>query len=151
MPLCAYNRFENWDLAPSSTATGSVTMFFDNYKKSLYHCRVRSAGNPPIGWSLAERGCGGQQWLASAGSVKSNTVSTWSPFALSIISSTSPLSVKLTAFIAARQGEAAHMAWAMASERNSAYSEAEASPDGTAFRAVGRVTAQGDTAQRHDY
>lgn len=62
-----------------------------------------------------------------------------------------PLPVELMAFTAERRGESAYLTWATASEKNSAYFEAEASLDGTAFRPVSRVAAQGSTAQRHDY
>ena len=62
-----------------------------------------------------------------------------------------PLPVELGAFTAERRDEAAYLRWATASEKNSAYFEAEVSPDGTAFRSVGRVAAQGSTTQRHDY
>ena len=62
-----------------------------------------------------------------------------------------PLPVELRAFAAERQGEAARLSWATASETNSAYFEAEASVDGRAFRAVGRVTAQGTSPTPHAY
>jgi len=62
-----------------------------------------------------------------------------------------PLPVELRAFAAERRGDAAHLTWATASEKNSAYFEAEASLDGRAFRAVGRVAAQGSSAQPHAY
>ena len=62
-----------------------------------------------------------------------------------------PLPVELVAFAAERRGEAAYLSWTSASEKNSAYFEAEVSPDGTSFRPVGRVAAQGSTAQPHAY
>ena len=63
----------------------------------------------------------------------------------------SPLPVELVAFSAERQADAARLAWATASEKNSAYFEAEVSRDGSRFTALGRVAAQGNSAQRHDY
>ena len=150
-PLRAYNRFEYWDLAPVGTATGSVTIFFDTYKNPgiTAVAGLRVAHQSATAW--LNEGAAASSGTAAAGSVTSNAVSTWSPFALGSISSTNPLPVELLAFTATRQGEAARLVWATASEKNSAYFEAETSLDGTAFRAVGRVAAQGNTAQRHDY
>ena len=150
-PLRYYNRFEYWDLAPVGTATGSVTVYFDNYKNpgitAVADLRVahRSGG------AWLNEGAAASSGTAAAGSVTGNAVSTWSPFALGSIAATSPLPVELTAFAAERQGEAARLSWATASEKNSAYFEAEASPDGATFRAVGRVAAQGSSSQAHAY
>ena len=150
-PLLYYNRFEYWDLTPVGTATGSVTIFFDNYKNpgvtAVADLRVAHRSG---GFWLNE-GAAAISGTATAGSVTSNAVSTWSPFALGSIAGTSPLPVELLAFAAERQGTAARLSWATASEKNSAYFEAEVSPDGAAFRPVGRVAGQGNTAQRHDY
>ena len=62
-----------------------------------------------------------------------------------------PLPVELRAFAAERRGDAARLTWATASEKNSAYFEAEASLDGRAFRAVGRVAAQGSSPMPRAY
>ena len=150
-PLLAYNRFEYWDLTPLGTATGSVTIFFDNYKNpgitSVADLRVAHQS----GGAWLNEGAAASSGTATAGTVTSNAVSTWSPFALGSVAASSPLPVELLAFAAERQGDAARLSWATATEKNSAYFEVEASPDGTAFRAVGRVAAQGNSSQRHDY
>lgn len=88
-PLIAYNPLENWELTPLSTASGTVTMFWDAYKNvgilSVSDLKVahKSGGN----W--LNEGTTGTGTIA-AGSVTSNAVSTWSPFTLGSIGS-SPL------------------------------------------------------------
>ncbi|MGI4973884.1 MAG: T9SS type A sorting domain-containing protein [Janthinobacterium lividum] len=62
-----------------------------------------------------------------------------------------PLPVTLVQFSAARQGAAVRVAWATASEQNSAYFVVQRSSDGRAFADVQRVAAQGTTATHHDY
>jgi len=62
-----------------------------------------------------------------------------------------PLPVKLVQFTAVRQGTIVRVAWATASEQNSAYFVVQRSADGRTFANVQRVAAQGTTASRHDY
>lgn len=65
--------------------------------------------------------------------------------------SATPLPVELTEFSARRQGEGAHLRWATASEKNSAYFAVERSADGRTFAHRGRVAAHGSTARPHAY
>ncbi len=67
------------------------------------------------------------------------------------LSGQAPLPVELIAFSATRQGEAVQVAWATASEKNSAYFAVERSADGRAFREMARVDALGSSTARHDY
>ncbi|HEX8656213.1 MAG TPA: T9SS type A sorting domain-containing protein, partial [Hymenobacter sp.] len=62
-----------------------------------------------------------------------------------------PLPVTLVKFLAARQGTAVRVAWATASEQNSAYFVVQRSADGRTFRDLQRVAAQGNSTSRHDY
>ncbi|AMR28385.1 hypothetical protein A0257_15665 [Hymenobacter psoromatis] len=62
-----------------------------------------------------------------------------------------PLPVKLVQFTAVRQGSAVRVAWATASEQNSAYFVVQRSADGRTFADQQRVAAQGTTTSRHDY
>ncbi|TFZ65964.1 T9SS type A sorting domain-containing protein [Hymenobacter sp. UV11] len=62
-----------------------------------------------------------------------------------------PLPVKLMQFSAVRQGSTVRVAWATASEQNSAYFVVQRSTDGRTFADVQRVAAQGTTTNRHDY
>ena len=66
---------------------------------------------------------------------------------------TGPLPVVLTSFAVSRAADAAaHVAWATASERNSAYFVVERTTDPQAgFAAIGRVAAAGTSATGHAY
>ena len=67
------------------------------------------------------------------------------------LSGSAPLPVTLISFSATRQGEAVQVAWATASEKNSAYFAVERSADGRAFGEIARVDALGSSTARHDY
>jgi hypothetical protein len=91
------------------------------------------------------------QGSAASASARSFTANVSQLGVLTVSNSSQPLPVELVAFTAERQGTAGRLSWATASEKNSAYFEVEASPDGSAFRSLGRVAAHGSTSLRHDY
>lgn len=62
-----------------------------------------------------------------------------------------PLPVKLMQFSAVRQGSAVRVAWATASEQNSAYFLVQRSADGRTFSDLQRVAIQGNSTSRRDY
>ena len=62
-----------------------------------------------------------------------------------------PLPVELVAFAAERRGDAAHLRWRTASERNNDYFGVEVSPDGRAFRQFARVAGQGTASTPTNY
>lgn len=59
--------------------------------------------------------------------------------------------MELVRFDAKAAGRVAHLTWATASERNSAWFVMERSADGRDFRALGRVAAAGTTTAPHTY
>ena len=67
------------------------------------------------------------------------------------ISSASPLPVELTRFSATPQANNVNLAWATASEKNSAYFEVQRSAAGEAYATIGKVAAQGSSTIAHDY
>ncbi|HAK78025.1 MAG TPA: hypothetical protein DCM71_14220, partial [Runella sp.] len=81
--LTSYNTQEHWDISPLSTATGAVTIHWDDYKTptltdvSLVKVAHKSGAN----W-LNQGGTG--TGTTSTGSVTSSSVSTWSPFTLGL-------------------------------------------------------------------
>ena len=63
-----------------------------------------------------------------------------------------PLPVELTAFTAVAQGPGTvRLAWATATERNSARFEVERSPDGRGFTRIGTVAAAGSSRRPRTY
>jgi len=67
------------------------------------------------------------------------------------LTGTAPLPVVLLSFSASRQGSAVRVAWATASEQNSAYFLVQRSADGRTFETVEKVAALGTSFSRHDY
>jgi fibronectin-binding autotransporter adhesin len=62
-----------------------------------------------------------------------------------------PLPVSLLSFTAVRQGASVRVAWATASEKNSAYFVVQRSADGRTFENIQQVAAQGNSIIRRDY
>ncbi len=90
-PLIAYNTYENWEITPLSTATGTVTIYWDTIKnEGIFNVSDLKVAHKTGGSWLNEGGTG--TGTVSAGSLTSNAISTWSPFTLgSIVNSTLPL------------------------------------------------------------
>jgi hypothetical protein len=89
--LIAYNSLEHWDIAPLTTATGTVTMFWDAYKNGGIVNVTDLKVAHKVGTNWLNEGTTGTGTIGS-GSVTSNAISSWSPFTLgSIINSTLPL------------------------------------------------------------
>ncbi len=125
--------------------------------------RVAKASSPGGPWSTA----GGAGVFSPAdprgyttSAAASNLINSTSFFALASTNKVDnpltgtppvPLPVTLVQFAAARQGTAVRVAWATASEQNSAYFVVQRSADGRTFADLQRVAAQGTTASRHDY
>ncbi|MDB5269519.1 MAG: hypothetical protein JWP58_2559 [Hymenobacter sp.] len=82
----------------------------------------------------------------TANSLGANTVSA----ALGVPSG-NPLPVELMTFTATAKGRAVALAWATASEKNSAAFEVERSLDGNAFARIGTVAAAGSSSTPHNY
>ena len=114
-PLASYNTQEHWDISPLSTATGTVTIFWDDYKTptltnvSLVKVAHKSSGN----W-LNESGTATGN--ASTGSVTSSSLSTWSPFTLGIVGAALPIS--WLSFTGEAVDKTNVLSWATASEVN---------------------------------
>jgi hypothetical protein len=83
---------------------------------------------------------GGASWFVSELAVPDH----FSEFYLT--GSSGPLPVELTSFTAAAEGPAVRLAWATASEKNSARFDIERSADGKAFARIGEQQAQGTQA-----
>jgi fibronectin-binding autotransporter adhesin len=67
------------------------------------------------------------------------------------LTSTVPLPVELLQFTATPKGSAVQLAWATASEKNSAHFLVQRSADGRKFADVVRVEAVGNSSERHNY
>jgi hypothetical protein len=135
-PLASYNTQEHWDISPLSTATGTVTVYWDDYKTpvlttiNLLKVAHKSSGN----W-LNESGTATGN--TSAGSVTSSSLSTWSPFTLGITSA--PLPISWLSFTGEAVANTHVLSWATASEKNNSHFDIERSTDGNTFHNIGQV------------
>ena len=146
--LVSYNKLEYWDIAPLSTATGTVTIFWDEQKivgiTNVAHLKVAhlTGGN----W-LNEGGTG--IGTNAAGSVTSNSISTWSPFTLGSINAASTLPIQfLSATGNLNTQKQATITWEV-QETNVAKYSIEKSTDGSTFNAIGITRSKGDG--KNDY
>lgn len=140
-PLVAYNKAEYWDLLPVSTATSTVTIYYD---------QVVSPGMINSTSDLKIAHLSGGNWLdeggtatgtISAGNITSNAVSTWSPFTLGSTSLASPLPVILTGFSGLLVNNTAQLNWEVTNEVSLRAYGVEKSCSGSDYTTIGEVTA----------
>lgn len=150
--LEAYNSQEYWDISPFGTATGKVTLFYDDYKNAS----ITSSSNVNV-FKVAHKTSGG--WLneggivsgtINAGSVTSAVLSSWSPFTLGAISE-SALPVTLASFNVTKQENAALLVWSTTSEVNSEKFDIQRSVDGKNWLVMGSVSAVNIGDAFHSY
>lgn len=147
--LLSYNNQEYWDLTPTTSAIGKVTIYWDDYK------------NPPItnisdllvahqtGGSWISEGATVIAGTTTLGSVTSNDVSTWSPFTLG--STTNVLPIILLTFRGESIKSANRLYWATSTEYNNKGFEVERSIDAKSFEKIGFVASQGSSASIQQY
>lgn len=88
--LVSYNTQEYWDITPISTATGTVTIYWDGYKDVFINPVNQRKVAHLTGSNWLNEGTIGAGTTAS-GSVTSNPISTWSPFALGAVTTVLPI------------------------------------------------------------
>jgi Secretion system C-terminal sorting domain len=113
--LSAYNTAEYWDATPVGTATGTVTVYWDDYNNtSTAAVADRVIAHKTGGNWLNEGGTG--TGSTSAGSVQSVAVSTWSPFTMGIKSAVLP--IELLSFSGKNTEGGNLLTWTTANEVN---------------------------------
>jgi Secretion system C-terminal sorting domain len=149
-PLYFYNRLEHWNITPLSTATGTVTMYWDNYNNigiaSAAHLKVahKASGN----WlNEGTTGTG----LATSGSVTSNSLSTWSPFTLGSISSASTLPLYWLNVNGSLNAQKQTIINWQVQESNVANYAVEKSIDGITFNSIVTVNSKGYGTNIYNY
>lgn len=156
-PLARISRVRYYTLTPSPVPTagtfaGSVELSFGNddgvTDPSSADLVVAKNSNDGTHWTNISR-------QSNTGTtLKSGSFQSFSDFILANTDPTiaaNPLPVQLTSFTAARAAGGVQLAWATASERNSAQFIIERSLDGQTYVAVASVAAQGSTQQAHRY
>jgi hypothetical protein len=144
-PLLFFNKREYWELSPVGTATGTVTLYFDAYNNvgigSIADLRVahKSSGQ----W-LNEGGTA--TGTVTSGSVTSNSISTFSPFTLGSVSTSSPLPIHLLNFTAKAVSTENLLEWQTASEEVGTSFEVERSDNGSTYSVIGTLNGQVDNS-----
>lgn len=144
--LSAVSTGEYWDISPVSTATGTVTLFFDGVNASgltsgMNDYRVAHK----IGGAWVNEG-GVPSGTIASGSVTSGVISTWSPFAVGSQTATT-LSVRLKSFKGKSQPTQNLLTWKTSSEISLSHFEIEKSNNGTEFKVLGKVAALNKAAE----
>ncbi|MBI3234950.1 MAG: T9SS type A sorting domain-containing protein [Bacteroidetes bacterium] len=149
-PLKYYNVYEYWDFTPVSTATGSVTITWDDYNNSgisdVSHLKV--AHKTASGWAN-ESGTG--TGSVSAGSITSASVSTWSPFTLGSINNFSQLPLQWLDVSAKWNNNKPQVIWSVANEHDVKDYEVYKSNDGVNFTFVTRLSSNGNSVSKVIY
>jgi hypothetical protein len=146
IPLQYYNALEYWDIAPVSSATGNVTVYWDGYNDGAIGSVSDLKVAHKTGGQWLDEGTTGSG-LVSAGSVISNAISVWSPFTLGSISSNSPLPITLTSFTAdAINCKGIKVNWHTASEINFNHYELQYSVDALNFNTLSGIAPKGNNS-----
>ena len=138
-PLLSYNAREYWDLHPVSTASGTVTLYWDGVNETAYPTASRRVAHKRSGGWQNEGGAA--TGTTSAGAVTSNAISSWSPFTIGALSF--PLPVRwLNVSGSLDAGGKATLRWQVAEENVSSY-EVQKSDNGRSFQPLAVVNGLG--------
>jgi hypothetical protein len=147
-PLASYNTKEHWDISPLSTATGTVTIFWDDYKTaSLADMSLLKVAHKSGSTWLNESG--NATGNASAGSVTSSSLSAWSPFTLGSISVALPIT--WLSFTGKAMDKTNVLEWETAMETDNQGFDIERSTEGHTFEKIGFVAGKGTTNRAQTY
>lgn len=136
--LESYNANEYWDVNPVGTATGDVTVFWDNYKSPVITNTALLAVAHKRNGSWLNEGALAVTGTTASGSLKSATISTWSPFTLGTLP-LSALPVRLISFTAKTAEQKGNLQWRIAEANGFSHFEVERSSDARNFEKIGRV------------
>ncbi|XZF15447.1 T9SS type A sorting domain-containing protein [Chitinophagaceae bacterium MMS25-I14] len=147
-PILHYNRLEYWDLKPSGTATGAVTVYYDTYNNTGigadYDTTLVVAHKVATGWNNEGGIVSGTQIAGTTTTIGS--ISSWSPFTLGTISDFTFLPIRLDAFTAVEKNCTEILSWHTESETEIAAYDVQYSTDGVAFATVGTVSSKGNNS-----
>jgi len=136
--LESYNAGEYWDINPVGTATGKVTVFWDNYKSPVITNTALLTVAHKRNGSWLNEGAQTVTGTTASGSVKSASISNWSPFTLGTLPA-SVLPVRLISFTAKAAEQKGDLQWRIADANGFSHFEVERSADARNFEKVGKV------------
>jgi hypothetical protein len=148
-PLHYYNNQEYWDLHPQGTATGTVTVYYDNYRGTAinpgFDTVLKAAHKVAAGWNNEGGIVSGTQ---NYGTVTTDgSISNWSPFTLGSNYYLFNLPVELSSFTARTHNCDVVLSWTTETEENLLAFDVEYSSDGVVFTKLGSVTPKGSHSE----
>ncbi|QRR03172.1 T9SS type A sorting domain-containing protein [Dyadobacter sandarakinus] len=147
-PLIARNAQEYWSLTPVGTATGSVSIYWDEYNNTGIGNIADLAVAHLVNGNWLNEGANNASGIVNAGIVTSNNISTWSPFTLGSTAASSPLPVRLTDFTARWTEGSVALDWRVSDAKGFSHFEVERSLDAVQYDQVGRVAYDGQSVFR---
>lgn len=146
------SSLEYWDVSPDAAVTANVTLYWeDNQAQGI-------SGNSSSDLVVAHYTS--SNWISegniaasgtTSGYVKSNSVSTWSPFTFGSPSKNNPLPVKFLHFTIRNDGPVNRLSWSTATEYNSEEFKIERSVHGSDFLVIGHIKAAGESLTIRHY
>ncbi|KYP14505.1 T9SS type A sorting domain-containing protein [Flavihumibacter sp. CACIAM 22H1] len=146
-----YNEAEHWNVEPLGTATGKLTLYWDDYNNAgiASIADVRVAHKTNTHWLNEDATA--VSGTIFAGSVTSGTISNWSPFTLGSISSNSTLPLVWISFqgrLTANKN--AQLNWSVNEYQVAGYS-VEKSTDGRSFKTIAQLQGKGDGTNSYSF
>jgi len=145
-PLQYYNNQEYWDLHPSGTASGAVTLYYDGYRGTAinpgFDTVLKVAHKVTAGWNNEGGIVNGTQ---TAGTVTTiGPVNNWSPFTLGSNYYLFNLPVELSAFTARTSNCNVTLTWTTETETALAAFDVQYSTDGSSFATLESIAPKGN-------
>ncbi len=151
--LAGINDNEYWDLQPfnEGNTTAQITLYWDGYRDALPNVVTQRRVAHRVGaeW-LNEGQSATATGTLAVGSVKSNQVSDWSPFALGFVQS-APLPIRLLSFSGKKENGNNKLIWQTSHEVNASHFDIERSENGKTFNKIGEVKATGGPSEKVGY
>jgi hypothetical protein len=146
--LTSYNSEEHWDITALTTATGTVTIYWDGYKDVLANAVADRKVAHKTGGNWLNEGTTGVG-TTSAGSVTSNAIASWSPFTLGVFNIVLPVKwLNVTANL--NYNKQANIYWKV-QEDNVANYAVEKSDDGISFKHIGMIASKGNGTNNYNF
>ncbi|MCC6286948.1 MAG: T9SS type A sorting domain-containing protein [Chitinophagaceae bacterium] len=150
-PLLYYNTLEHWELTPLTGATGSVTIYWDDYNNvgigNTADLRVAhlSGGN----W--LNEGVASVSGTIASGNVTGNVISSWGPFSLGSVSASSTLPVSWLSITGSLNAQKQAMINWSVREQNIRNYNVEKSDDGRSFTNIAALNSKGGGDNNYEY
>ena len=140
---------EYWDVSGGTSASVTLSWRASSGVTDLTSLVVAHY----VGTTWQDRGQASTSGNAAAGTITSNSVTTFSPFTLASTAAdaSNPLPVELLSFTAKKETKGVLLEWETATEVNNAFFQVERSLDGKVFDAISKVEGVGNSDITQSY